>query len=45
MSVDQPNLESVVDEHRETIELVASGDDEVARMAQNILDEAEGDDG
>jgi hypothetical protein len=35
----------IVDENRETIELVAEGDDEAARMAQDILDRAGGDDG
>ena len=34
------SVAEVVEEHRETLELVAEGDDESARMAQNILDEA-----
>ena len=38
---DQPAVEEIVEEHRETFELVADGDDGAARMAQNILDEAD----
>jgi len=31
------DLTEVVEEHRETLELVADGDDDSARMARNIL--------
>jgi DNA-binding XRE family transcriptional regulator len=41
MSESQPDLAEVVEANRETIELVADGDDDSARMARNILAEAE----
>ncbi|WP_435075926.1 hypothetical protein [Halococcus sp. AFM35] len=34
-------IAEVVDEHRDVFEAVAEGNDESARMAQNILDAAE----
>lgn len=34
-------IAEIVEEHRETFELVADGADDSARMAQNILDTAE----
>lgn len=34
------DIAEVVETHRETLELVAEGDDESARMARNILNKA-----
>lgn len=42
--VERPALADVVEANRDTIELVAEGDDEVARMARNILTRTEDDD-
>ena len=39
------DIAEVVETHRETFELVAEGNDESARMARNILDKAENEDG
>lgn len=39
------DIAEVVETHRETFELVAKGDDESARMARNILEIAENEDG
>ena len=38
-------IDGIVDENRELLEAVADGHDESARMAQNILDAAEENDG
>ena len=36
------SVAEVVEEHRETLEIVAEGEDGAAELAENILDEAEG---
>lgn len=44
MSLADPEPKAIaelVEDEREMIELVASGDDESARMAQNLLDEVD----
>lgn len=44
-SVEQrESVAEVVEEHRETLELAAAGDDDAAELAENILDAAEGSD-
>lgn len=42
-AVERPSVAEVVEENRETFELVADGDDEIAEIAQNIIDTAEND--
>ena len=44
-TVERESVADVVDEHRDVFETVADGDDGAAELAQNILAEAEADDG
>ena len=44
-AIDRPSVAEVVEENRETFDLVANGDDEIAEIAQNIIDTAEETDG
>ena len=44
-TVEPESVADVVNEHRDVFETVADGDDGAAELAQNILAEAEADDG